>query len=121
MGFDGLTLIVWVDGSDLRSVHLALLQLRTVRSSDVLAMQEQLRRLHFKFTGDAKLATAMQETEVIIRKAAEMNAVPAWCDVGKQIKTAISVKCIYLYARAVETVLDSGASRNWDLMDCTTV
>ena len=80
------------DGSGLRSIHLALLHLRIVRSSDVLAMQEQLRRLHFKFTGDAKLQTAMQETEVLIRKASEMNAMPAWCDVGKPIYTAISVK-----------------------------
>ena len=61
----------------------------------------------------------MQETEVLVRKAAEMNAMPAWCDVGKPIYTAISVKCSYFYARAVEAFSDGGASKNWDRMDCT--
>ena len=44
---------------------------------------------------------------------------PAWVDVGKPIYAAISMKCSYFYARAVETFSDGGASRNWDLMDCT--
>ena len=56
---------------------------------------------------------------MLVRKAAEMNAMPAWCDVGKPIYTAISVKCSYFYVRAVETFSDGGASRNWDLVDCT--
>ena len=104
VGFSGLTSIVWADGSGLRSIHLALLHLKTVRTSDVLAMQDQLRRLHNKFTGDAKLATAMAEAEVVIRKAAEMNAVPAWIDVGKPIFTAISSKTSYFYAKAARDV-----------------
>ena len=119
VGFSGLTSIVWADGSGLRSIHLALLHLKTVRTSDVLAMQDQLRRLHNKFTGDAKLATAMAESEVVIRKAAEMNAVPAWIDVGKPIFTAISSKTSYFYAKAVEPFEDGGAARGWDIHDCT--
>ena len=61
----------------------------------------------------------MAESEVIIRKAAEMNAMPAWVDVGKPIYTAISAKSSYFYARAVQPFDDGGASKGWDLLDCT--
>ena len=119
LGFDGLTSIVWAGGPGLPSTRLALLHLRPVRSSNVLAIQEQMRRIHYKFKGDAKLASAMKDAEVIIRKVAEMNAVPAWWNVGRPFQTAISVECSYFYANAVKPFSDGGASRNWDLMDCT--
>ena len=83
MGYEGLTAIPWAEFDGLRTIHLGLLSLRSVRSGDVLKMEESLRRLHYKFTGDSKLETAMKETELVIRKAAEMNVVPAWADMGQ--------------------------------------
>ena len=82
-------------------------------------MGESLRQLHYKFTGDAKLAQAMKEPESVIRKAAEMNVAPAWSDVGQPIYTAISVTCRYFYAKAATPFSDGGLSRGWDMHDCT--
>ena len=62
VGFEGLTALPWVEFDGLRSIHLALLSLRSVCSGDVLKMEESLRRHHYKFTGDAKLAQAMKES-----------------------------------------------------------
>ena len=45
VGFEGLTQLPWVEWSGLWSTHqvLALLSLRSVRSGDVLKMEESLR------------------------------------------------------------------------------
>ena len=119
MGFEGLTQLLWVEFDGSRSIHLALLSLRSVRSGDVLKMEESLRRLHYKFTGDAKLAQAKKEAESVIRKAAEMNVVPAWQDVGQPIYTAISVTSGYFYAKAATPFSDGGLAKGWDMQDCT--
>ena len=104
VGYEGLTDIPWAEFDGLRSIHLGLLSLRSVRSGDVLKMEESLRRLHYKFTGDSK--TAMKETELVIRKAAEMNVVPAWADVGQPIYTDISCTSTYFCARAASAISD---------------
>ena len=119
VGFEGLKQLPWVEWDGLRSIQLALLSLRSVRSGDVLKMEESLRRLHYKFTGDAKLAQAMEEAESVIRKAAEMNVVPAWADVGQPTYTAISVTCGYFYAKAATPFSDGGLAKGWDMQDCT--
>ena len=61
----------------------------------------------------------MKETESVIRKAAEMNVVPAWADVGQPIYTAISVTSTYFYAKAASPFSDGLLSRGFDLNDCT--
>ena len=119
VGFEGLTAVPWVEFDGLRSIHLELLSLRSVRSGDVLKMEESLRRLHYKLTGDAKLTTAMMETESVIRKAAEMNVVPAWSDVGQPIYTAITVTCGYFYAKAATPFSDGLLSKGLDMHVCT--
>ena len=84
-------------------------------------MEESLRRLHYKFTGDAKLAQAMMEAESVIRKAAEMNVVPAWSDVGQPIYTAISVTSGYFYAKAATPLSDGLLSKGFDMHDMSTL
>ena len=42
VGFEGLTAMPWVEYEGLRSIHLALLSLRSVLNGDVLKMEESL-------------------------------------------------------------------------------
>jgi len=119
VGYEGNTPIPWVEDDGLRTIHLGLLHLKNVRTGDILKMEKSLRRLHYKFTGDSKLETAMKETEVAIRKAAEVNVVPAWSDVGQPIYTAIEFHCSYFYARAASPFSDGLLSKGFDQHDCT--
>ena len=119
VGYEGTTSIPWIENDGLRTIHLGLLHLKNVRTGDILKMEESLRRLHFKFTGDTKLETAMKETESALRKAAEMNVVPAWFDVGQPIYTAIEFNCSYFYAKAASAFSDGLLSKGFDQHDCT--
>ena len=69
-GLDGKTSVLPVKGDGIRRVHLLLLSLGCTRSKDLREAKDELRLLHEKFTGDARLVTAITETKEKLESAA---------------------------------------------------
>ena len=78
-------------------------------------MKDELRLLHEKFTGDARLETAITETKERLEAAALLGVVPQWEDVGKPIQTAVEHNCTYFYAKAATDSADGKLSSGGDL------
>ena len=91
-GLDGKTSILPVKGDGVRRVHRILLSLGCTRSKDLREVKDELRLLHEKFTGDARLETAITQTKEKLESAALLGVVPQWEDVGKlQWNTTVTV------------------------------
>jgi hypothetical protein len=58
-GLDGKTSVLPVKGVGIRRIHLLLLSLGCTRTKDLRETRDMLRLLHEKFTGDARLETAI--------------------------------------------------------------
>ena len=78
---------------------MLLLSLGCTRSKYLREVKDELRLLHEKFTGDARLETAIAETKEKLESAALLGVAPQslaqWEDVGKPIQTAVAHTCTY--------------------------
>ena len=118
-GLDGKTSILPIKGDGIRRAHLLLLSLGCTRSKDLRENRDMLRLLHEKFTGDARLETAIQETKEQLEAAALLGVAPQWEDVGKPIQTAVEHNCSYFYAKAATEFSDGKILSGGDMQDCT--
>ena len=118
-GLDGKTAILPVNGDGVRRVHLLLISLGCTRSNDLREVKDVLRLLHEKFTGNARLETAITDAKAKLESAAPLGVAPQWEDVGIPIQTAVEHNCTYFYAKSVTEFADGKLSSGGDLQDCT--